>query len=58
MGKIEADCTMEEVEVLRRQMIEAALQRQSFVHDDVLLLSKRLDQMIVKIQQEKCLCEL
>lgn len=41
------------LERLRRQLVAAAMGRESFLNRDVLLLSQSLDQLIVKAQREK-----
>ncbi|SEN22382.1 aspartyl-phosphate phosphatase Spo0E family protein [Paenibacillus sp. OV219] len=41
------------LERLRNKLIAAALDKETFLHPEVILLSQALDQMIVKEQREK-----
>ncbi|MHA6483827.1 aspartyl-phosphate phosphatase Spo0E family protein [Paenibacillus sp. strain BS8-2] len=42
-----------ELEKLRCEMVEAALQEQDLMHQDVLVLSQSLDEIIVQVQSER-----
>ncbi|BBH21062.1 hypothetical protein Back11_24070 [Paenibacillus baekrokdamisoli] len=46
--------TYHRMERLRGQLVAAAMRKQTFLHTEVLLLSQTLDQIIVKVQTEKC----
>ncbi|WP_442050443.1 aspartyl-phosphate phosphatase Spo0E family protein [Paenibacillus sp. 2TAB19] len=41
------------MEQLRSKMVETALLRQSFLHREVITLSQRLDEMIIRVQREQ-----
>ncbi|WP_090976832.1 aspartyl-phosphate phosphatase Spo0E family protein [Paenibacillus sp. CF384] len=42
------------LERLRGQLVAAAMRKETFLHRDVIQLSQTLDQLIVKVQAEKC----
>ncbi|MDQ0058257.1 hypothetical protein J2T15_001035 [Paenibacillus harenae] len=42
-----------QMEQLRGKMVETALLRQSFLHREVITLSQRLDEIIVRLQKEQ-----
>ncbi|WP_082967663.1 Spo0E family sporulation regulatory protein-aspartic acid phosphatase [Paenibacillus oryzae] len=41
---------LEQLEQLRTEMVETALQEQSLLHRDVLVLSQSLDKVILRVQ--------
>ncbi|AZN40661.1 aspartyl-phosphate phosphatase Spo0E family protein [Paenibacillus albus] len=41
------------LERLRSKLVAAALDKETFLHPDVILLSQALDQLIIKVQREK-----
>ncbi|MFC5650884.1 aspartyl-phosphate phosphatase Spo0E family protein [Paenibacillus solisilvae] len=45
--------TYHRMERLRGQLVAAAMGKQTFLHTEVLLLSQKLDQLIIKVQTEK-----
>jgi hypothetical protein len=49
--------TYHRMERLRGQLVAAAMRKQTFLHTEVLLLSEKLDQLIVKVQTEKAKLE-